>query len=109
MQIFIDELAYRHPNHRVVMILDNAGWHKTKSLKIPSNMKFKYLPPYSPELNPVEHIWDDFREKYFHSHFFDCFDSFENHFEKSLFDLENNKERVLSTVVWPWIINALMN
>lgn len=108
MQIFIDDVALRHPEDRILMVMDNAGWHKTKSLKIPCNIKFAYLPSYSPELNPVEHIWDDLREKSFHNRIFDCFDSFENHLEKSLLDLENNKERVHSIVSWPWIINALM-
>ncbi len=54
-------------NDRIVMVLDGAGWHKSKSLMIPDNLRLPSLPPYSPELNPVEHIWDDLREKEFHN------------------------------------------
>jgi hypothetical protein len=56
MQIFVDEVASRYPEERMVMILDGAGWHKAKDLKLPSNLRLLSLPPYSPELNPVEHL-----------------------------------------------------
>ena len=71
MQIFLDEVAARHLNDRIVMVLDGAGWHKSGSLMIPNNLRLLSLPPYSPELNPVEHIWDDLREKEFHNRVFD--------------------------------------
>ncbi len=56
MQIFLDEVASRHPEERIVMILDGAGWHKAKSLAIPDNVRLVFLPPYSPELNPMENL-----------------------------------------------------
>ena len=37
--------------------MDGASWHKSKDLKIPGNIRVVYLPPYSPELNPVERFW----------------------------------------------------
>lgn len=40
-----------------VVVLDNAGWHRAKALKIPSNLVLLPLPAYSPELNPVERLW----------------------------------------------------
>jgi len=45
------------------MISDNAGWHVSSGLIIPGNIVFLYLPPYSPQLNPVEYLWDYIREK----------------------------------------------
>ncbi len=56
MQVFLDEVASRHPGDRIIMVFDSAGWHKAKSLRIPGNLQLVSLPPYSPELNPVEHI-----------------------------------------------------
>jgi transposase len=109
MQIFLDEVAARHLNDRIVMVLDGAGWHKSGSLMIPNNLRLLSLPPYSPELNPVEHIWDDLREKEFHNKVFDSIDSLEDHLEKALHEMENDHERIRSIVTWPWIINALMN
>lgn len=109
MQIFLDEVALRHPNERIIMVLDGAGWHKSKLLKVPDNMKLVSLPPYSPELNPVEHIWDELREKFFHNRVFESLDALEDHLEESLRDLEIDHERIHSIVSWPWINNALMN
>jgi hypothetical protein len=108
MQMFLDEVAFRHPDDRIVMILDGAGWHTAGALTIPDNMKLVPLPPYAPELNPTEHIWDDLREKSFHNRVFESIDSLEDHLESSLRDMERDKERVRSIVAWPWIITALL-
>ena len=40
-----------------VVILDRAGWHRSQALVVPANITLLELPPYSPELNPVERIW----------------------------------------------------
>ena len=56
MQIFLDEVASRYPEERLLMILDGAGWHRESCLNIPASMRLVSLPPYSPGLNPVEHI-----------------------------------------------------
>jgi len=108
MQIFLDEVAKRHPENRIIMILDGAGWHKAGTLAIPENMKLLHLPPYSPELNPVEHLWDELREKYFHNKVFDSISSLEKHLESSLLSMELDQQKVRSIVAWPWIINALL-
>jgi transposase len=44
-------------DEHAVVVLDNAGWHVARSLKLPSNLTLLFLPPYSPELNPVERLW----------------------------------------------------
>lgn len=59
MQLFLDEVGVRHPNDKIVMVPDGAGWHASGLLKPPQNMKLLPLPPYAPELNPIEHVWDD--------------------------------------------------
>ncbi len=41
----------------VVLILDQAGWHTSKKLQVPSNITLLHLPSYSPELNPIENLW----------------------------------------------------
>ncbi len=67
MRVFLNEVASRHPNDRIVMILDGAGWYASGAVTIPANMRLVPLPPYAPELNPMEHIWNDLREKSFHN------------------------------------------
>ena len=56
-QIFLNELSIKNPQEFKVMILDNGGFHKAKSLVIPKNIVFIFLPFYSPELNPAELVW----------------------------------------------------
>jgi transposase len=70
MSVFLAEVAQRHPNERIVMVLDGAGWHKAKRLQIPAKMQLVFWPPWSPQLNPVEHIWDEIREKWFRNRVF---------------------------------------
>jgi len=41
----------------VVLVLDGAGWHVAKSLRVPESMTLLFLPPYSPELMPIERVW----------------------------------------------------
>ena len=56
-QVFMDELSATDSEELMLILLDNASFHKTKKLKIPDNIALIYIPPYSPELNPAEKIW----------------------------------------------------
>ncbi len=109
MRLFLEEVASRYPFERIVMVLDGAGWHQSHALVLPANLRLLKLPPYSPELNPVEHLWDDLREKSFHNRVFDSIDALEGHLESALRDMEMDHQRVHSIVAWPWIIKALLN
>src|SRR5215218_10115828 len=51
-------------DEHAIMVLDRAGWHKAKRLVIPSNVTRVWLPPYSPQLNPVERVWLFLRERH---------------------------------------------
>ena len=64
MSLFLEEVSRRYPGEYLLMFMDQAGWHKGKKLRIPANMELAFLPPYSPELNPQEQVWDELREKY---------------------------------------------
>ena len=59
LQIFVDEIGARHGEENVLMVVDGAGWHRNQELRLPRNLQLLFLPPYAPELNPVEHLWDD--------------------------------------------------
>ena len=52
------------PADHAVVIMDQAGWHKVRKLAVPANITILYLPPYSPELNPVENLWGYLRSHY---------------------------------------------
>jgi transposase len=49
--------AERKPDDHIVLIMDGAGWHKSKALRLPDGITALLLPPYSPELNPTENLW----------------------------------------------------
>jgi len=109
MQIFLDEVAQRHAEENIIMVLDGAGWHRSQRFKMPDNLRFHFLPPYSPELNPQEHIWDELREKYFHNRAFDSLDALEDQLVEGLRQLEMSPQLVRSITGWTWIINSVSN
>lgn len=57
LNVFLQEFSRNYPNEQILLVMDGAGWHKSKKLEVPHNIKIVYLPPYSPELNPVERLW----------------------------------------------------
>ena len=107
MQIFLDEMASRYPDDRIVMVVDGASWHRAGTLREPKNMRLLSLPPYSPELNPVENVWEELREKHFHNRVFADLDALEMQLFYGLKYLEDHPERTKAISGWLWIINAI--
>ncbi len=62
-QVFLDRFAKAFPYSHNILILDNGQFHKAKKLSVPSNVGLTFLPPYSPELNPVERLWQDLKDQ----------------------------------------------
>jgi transposase len=62
------------PDVHVVMIWDQAGFHTSKSVKAPANVTIIALPPYSPQLNPIERLWLYKRKHYWSNHIYDNYD-----------------------------------
>ena len=58
-----------------VIVLDQAGYHISKTLKIPENISLIHLPSYSPELNPVENLWHYFRSHYWSNGYYKDIDA----------------------------------
>ena len=63
-QIFLNEFSIIKPKELKIIVLDNGAFHKAKTLKIPENIKLMFLPPYSPELNPAEKIWQHMKHNF---------------------------------------------
>lgn len=57
MNLFLAHLGQALGHQSCLLIMDQAGWHVSKDLKPPPNIEPVFLPPYSPELNPVERLW----------------------------------------------------
>jgi transposase len=64
------------PGAHAVLTIDGAGWHQTgDKLRLPDNITLLYLPPYSPELNPVENVWAFLRGNKLSNSVFDTYDA----------------------------------
>ena len=64
-QCFIEKFSEAFAESLNVLVLDNGRFHQAKSLEIPKNIVLLFLPPYSPELNPIERLWQDVKAKLF--------------------------------------------
>ncbi len=63
MQLYLDDFAASLPIDVVaLLVLDGASWHRSPKLTVPDNLRLVFLPPYTPELNPAEHLWPPLRE-----------------------------------------------
>src|SRR5258708_28177893 len=63
MNLFLEHVSSTYAKYFVVMQVGQASWHGTKDLRIPDNIRLIAQPAYSPELNPLEHIWEELRKK----------------------------------------------
>lgn len=83
--------------------------HKAKDLVVPRNIRLLPLPPYAPELNPQEHLWDEIREKEFPNRVFDQLAAVTRQLEEGLAKLAADALRVRSLTAWPWIVSLNLN
>lgn len=104
MRVFLEETSKMYSHYRILMVLDSAPWHTTQKLVVPENIKLLPLPPYSPELNPTEHIWDYLREqKQFNNHIFESLDDVEAQLVIALNALNQESEKLKSMCQFSWI------
>lgn len=103
MNTFLAQVREAHHNDFIVMILDGASSHKAKDLVVPTNMSLVLLPPYSPELNPAEYIWNMLRGEHFANQVFDSLDAATRQAERGLEEMAGNKAAVRQLTNWPWI------
>ena len=106
---FLRQVSQAHEHEFIVMVLDGASSHKSKELDIPENICFHRLPPYSPELNPQEHVWDELREKEFPNRVFESMDGVLAQLHAGLPRLAANTQGLRSLTAWPWIVSLILN
>ncbi len=70
MNIYLEYLSTNFKDNMIYLIMDGAGWHKSKGLKDFSNIKIIIQPPYSPELNPIEKLWEWIKKECQHNFFY---------------------------------------
>ncbi len=67
---FLTELSEVYPKDKIILNCDGAAWHKSGSLIIPQNIECIFIPPYTPEINPIEQIWKEIKKRGFKNEFF---------------------------------------
>jgi transposase-like protein len=106
MGAFLEHVSQRHPKEFVLMVLDGAPAHRAQGLRIPENVALIRLPSYSPELNPVEHLWDELREKEFANRVFDSLGAAIAQVARGLKRLQDDPKSLQSLTGWDWILNS---
>lgn len=90
MQIYLDEFSKTIGSNKILLIMDQAGWHKSKALIVPDNIIIWYLPPYSPELNPIERLWKQIKQNTLYNRLYTSLNQLENAVQK-YFDTFTNE------------------
>jgi len=67
------------PGSHAIVICDQAGWHMSERLAVPDNITLMPLPPRSPELNPIENIWQFMRQNWLSNRIFETYDAILDH------------------------------
>ncbi len=103
MNLFLEEVSHEFKDYFVIMLIDGAGWHRSHDLKIPENIRLTQQPPHSPELNPVEHLREELREKYLPNKAFKSPDAVVEAFCKGLRELHRDPDRVCSMTNFSYV------
>lgn len=90
------------PNAHAVLMLDQAGWHLSATLEIPDNITILPLPPKSPELNPVENLWQFMRDNWLSNRIFTSYANIPNHCCEAWNRLIDQPWRIMSLGLRDW-------
>lgn len=103
MGTFLAEIRRRFPRRYCIVFLDGDGSHVCHDLQVPPNMHLERMPPYSPELNPVESVWDYIREHYFANRVFATIERVDARLCDAFRDLDSAPQLVRSMTLFDWI------
>jgi transposase len=104
MEIFMEGLSEQYSQYRLILVMDQAAWHRTSNLNRFKNIRIIYLPPYSPEVNPAEHLWEHIREKYLRHGSWLSMDTLEDKLEKALVLVQKSKQIIQGLVGFNWAL-----
>ncbi len=103
MQAHLGEIsAMVAPGFHAVVILDQAGWHLSNDLVVPGNITLLPLPPRSPELNPVENVWQFLRDNWLSNRVFASYNAIVDHCCHAWNRLAKQPWRVMSIGLREW-------
>ena len=88
------------------MVLDQAGWHGSGALRVPANITLAPLPPYSPDLNPVERVWLNLKERFLSHRLHDDYQAIANAACHAWNRLCAETGRIMSLCSYLWILQV---
>ena len=94
MKIFLQEVSKDFGDYFIIMQVDQASWHISDKLQVPENIRLIPQISHSPELNPVEHLWEAIRENYFYNEVFDSLEKVMDTLSESLNFFNSIPERL---------------
>jgi transposase len=107
MQAFLDAFAATiADDEHVALVLDGAGWHSAKALDVPQSITLVPLPPYSPELNPVERVWLYLKERFLSMRLLNDYKAIVTAASRAWKRLRRQSGRLASLTSYPWITKA---
>lgn len=106
-EYFLSELSRRYPDEHIALIVDGATSHRSTELVVPENITLIALPPYSPQLNPIENLWKVMRERFFPNLDFDCMHRLEQNLCDALNLLEQTPEIIRSVTGYNWFLDLV--
>ncbi len=109
MTKFLDQVSAAYRREFIIMAVASASSHVAKGLAVPKNMRLLRLPPYVPELNPQEHVWDELREKESPNRVYADMASVRAQLEAGLHRLAGDHKALRSLTAWPWIDRLILN
>ena len=105
MNLFLRELSKQFPQDTILMCCDGAAWHKSGTLKMPENIVLFHIPPYTPEMNPIEQIWKEIRKRGFRNEVFAALEKVVDRLCDTICSLTPNT--IFSITGRDWIVKAL--
>ena len=107
MQMHLDEISCNvAAKAHGVVLMDRAGWHSTDQLKVPKNLTIILLPSRSPELNPVENIWQYLRQNWLSNRVFEDYDAIIEAGCQAWNKLIDQPETIMSIGMRDWAISG---
>ena len=106
-QVYLDVLSRKYRRQHILLVLDGAPNHQCGLLAVPDNISLLFLPPYSPELNPKENLWDEIREKIFKNLVLKSMNAVRAKLREAVFYIERNPELVKSITTFPYIAKSI--
>lgn len=106
-QAFLDILARKFARQDILLVLDGAPNHRCGDLALPDNISLLFLPPYSPELNPKENLWDEIREKIFKKYALKSINAVRAKLKQAILYIERIPKTVKSITSFPYIVRSL--